>query len=878
MLEQMKRELTFHPNTEFIYRVADGNTQVQAAQIQELLKDGIDILIVSPNEPGPLTPLIEDAYHKGIPVIVVDRKTASPVYSCYVGNNNYEVGFLAGNYVRNILNGKGNIIEINGLANTNPALERNKGFAEGIGHTKDVKIITEVQGGWQEAIAFEEISKLKHQLEQADVVFAHNDVMAIGAYQASKKMGITKPIKFIGVDGLPGPGGGVEYVSDKILYATLLYPTGGEETIQTAFKILNKEPYTKNINLQTLVIDSSNVRLMKLQLDKIDNQQNDIKRRQTVIEDQIIITENQKIIIYVTSITLALALILGSVAFYYLRENKKINENLEKRNDEILLQKNQLVEITAKAEEATEAKFNFFTNISHEFRTPLTLILGPLETVLTSPRLHFTNRGYLEMVQKNVFRLLKLVNQLMDYRKIEQGKMKVSASQNDLVLFLEDIVHSFQELARKKNISLKFDAREKQLVVWFDVNMLDKVLFNLLSNAFKFTPEDGTVTVSVKKTPDLEFAVIQIKDSGIGISNGAATKIFEPFFQEENSKNRGSGLGLSLSAELIKLHGGSIQVQSEKNHGSCFEIRLPLGDAHLAANEKSGMKDTSPISSYEDIKIYSVEQNDITLLSEPIAGNESKYSILIIEDNADLRKFLKSRLENKYEILEAAKGDEGLSLAYDTIPDLILCDIILPGKEGIEILNTLKNDVRTSHIPIIIITAKGTVEDQIRGMKEKADGFIVKPFNFEILRETIESLLGNREMLKGHYTSALQNDTKSTPSTKIERKFINEFTAIVESNISNENFGVDDICKAMGVSRVQLYRKIKALLGLNINDYIVNVRLQKARFLLTNEDLSVAEIAFQVGFSSQAYFAKLFKSRFGCTASEYRTNKFSKNN
>ena len=833
-------------------------------------------MIVSPNEPDPLTPLIESVYNKGIPVIIVDRKTSSSVYSSYVGANNYEIGLLAGNYVKNILHGKGKVIEIEGLPNSNPTIERKKGFKDGILSSKDITLIGEIPGAWRQAIAFQETNKIKNLMEQADVVFAHNDEMAAGAYNAYKAMGITKTVKFIGVDGLAGPDGGIQFVSDRMLDATLLYPTGGQETIQTAFKILGKQPYKKEIDLQTLVIDSSNVRLIKLQLDKIDNQQNDITRRQSIINDQIIITENQKTIIYVTSITLAFALILGAVAFYYLRENKKINENLEKQNEEILSQKNQLIEITAKAKEATEAKFNFFTNISHEFRTPLTLILGPLDTVLHSPKLHYTNKGYLEMVQKNVLRLLKLVNQLMDYRKIEHGKMKLAVSENNLISFLDDVVVSFQELARKKNIRFILDTKEKNLMAWFDINMLDKVMFNMLSNAFKFTPEDGDVSVSVKKSPDGQYAVIQVKDSGIGMSEEAAQKVFEPFFQEENSKNRGSGIGLSLSLELIRLHKGNIQVKTQKDSGSCFEISIPLGDTYFEPNEKSSSLEQSLIPAYEDVKIYSVELSDIELQNEETNENFNAPSILIIEDNEDLRKFLKAKLENKFEVLEAGTGDSGLALAYNTIPDLILCDIILPRMEGLAILSTLKNDVRTSHIPIILLTAKGTVEDQVRGMKEKADGFIVKPFNFDILLETVESLLRNREMLKEHYSSALHMDTKSGPAKKIERKFINEFSALVESNISNENFEVDDICKSMGISRVQLYRKIKALLGVNINDYIINVRLQKAKFLLANEALSIAEVAFKVGFSSQAYFGKLFKSKFEMTPSEYRINKFSK--
>lgn len=873
MLDWMKRELTFHPNTELIYRDAKGNSEQQVRQIKELVSSGIDLLMVSPNEPLPLTTVVEEVYKKGIPVIVIERKIASSIYSSYVGADNYEIGLLAGNYIRNILNGRGNVIEITGIPKSTPAIERHKGFLDGIKSAPGIKVTAQVSGSWEKDSAAKEVSNIENKLNEADLVFAQNDVMAIGAHEIYKKMGLTRKIKFIGIDALPGPNGGIQFVSDKILDATLLYPTGGAEAIQTAFKILNKDSFSKEYKLQTLVIDSSNVRLMSLQLDKLNSQQADIERRQKLIEKQIAISENQRNIIYITSITLALALILGSIFFYFLTENKKINKKLEKQKEEILTQQNQLIEITAKAKEATEAKFNFFTHISHEFRTPLTLILGPLEHVLTSSKLHFSHKGYLEIAQKNTFRLLKLVNQLIDYRKLDHGKMTIKASENDLVSFVNEIVNSFQDLALKQRITLQVRSQERKLTVWFDVNMLDKVLFNLLSNAFKFTSEEGSIIISIKKSADGLNAILNVEDTGIGMSPEISEHAFDLFYHGDYS--RGSGLGLNLSKELIKLHHGSISIKSEINKGTNMEIYLPLGEAHFTAEEKTvePQKDTAP--AYEDLKIYSSESAKIELSNAESTLLKRENSILIIEDNDDLRDLLRTRFENDYEILESARGDDGLNQAYEIVPDLILCDIILPGKEGMQIVNTLKNDVRTSHIPIILLTAKGSIEEQIKGMKHKADAFIVKPFNLLYLEETIKSLLKNREMLKEHYSSIIPVENRNEASKKIDRKFVNEFVAIVESNLSNENFGVDDISKKIGISRVQLYRKVKALIGYNVNDYIMTVRLQKAKYLLKNENLSISEIAYQVGFASQAYFSRLFKSKFGSTPTEYRTNKFS---
>jgi YesN/AraC family two-component response regulator len=329
---------------------------------------------------------------------------------------------------------------------------------------------------------------------------------------------------------------------------------------------------------------------------------------------------------------------------------------------------------------------------------------------------------------------------------------------------------------------------------------------------------------------------------------------------------------LSLSKELIRLHQGEISIKSEKWKGATFEIRLPLGKAHLEPDEILAEK-PSPVNIYEDLKIYTSDIDPVLLKNDVNIVSPREHSILIIEDNDNLRAFLKRRLSDFYEIYEAENGTKGLSMVYDIVPDLIITDIILPGSDGIHITETLKKDLRSSHIPILLLTAKSSIEEQIAGIRSKADAFIAKPFNLEYLEETIKSLLNNRAMLREHYTSELPTESRSGSSTKIDRKFINEFTAIVENNLSNEDFTVDDICRLIGISRVQLYRKVKALIGFNVNDYILTVRLQKAKYLLTNDDLPISEVASKVGFSSQAYFSTVFKSKFSKTPTDYKEKK-----
>jgi signal transduction histidine kinase/DNA-binding response OmpR family regulator len=877
MIKEMERELSFHQEVDFILKEANLNSELQVEQIKDLVNEKIDLLIVSPNEAAPITSIVEKVYKAGTPVIVVDRNILSKNYSAFIGANNYKIGSYAGDYANSLLKGKGSVLEIGGPdLGSSADIGRHNGFTDFIKNYPGIKYITRFSANWDKFPDEYDKKFADALLSLPDIhlIFAQNDRLAFGAFKVCKKLGISERIKIIGVDGLPGENGGIELVEKGILKATILYPTGGVEAIQTAVNILTNKPYKKETDLSTTIIDSTNVRIMRLQNEKVLSQQEDIDKRQKKIEEQITITRNQTNIIVAISITLALALIFGAILFYYLHENKKINKKLEVQKEEILTQRNQLIELGKKAKEATDAKFNFFTNISHELRTPLTLILGPLEDLLSSPKLNFSTKAPLEMVKKNAMRLLRLVNQLMDFRKIEEAKMKLRASENNITAFIIEITNAFSEIAVKKKISYRVDSKDKELKVWFDVNMLDKILFNILSNAFKYTNDGGFINVLVDKDAGNNNAVIKIEDTGIGMSPETLAHAFDLFYQGNEGAYKGTGLGLALSKELITLHHGSIKIKSEKWKGATFEICIPLGKEHLKEDELE--KETALYElNYEDAKIYTNETEAIKPISpEYISATSKDQSILLIEDNQEIRMFVKNQLSKNYEIIEAENGNTGLNLAYEIVPDVIISDILLPGKDGMMITETLKNDIRTSHIPIIILTAKGSIEQQIEGLKLKADAYIVKPFNVQYLEETIKSLLLNREALKEHYTSELPNEyQRNSSSKKIDRKFVNQFSSIIENNIANEDFSVNDICKELGISRVQLYRKVKAVLGYNINDYILDVRMQKARYLLLNEDLSIAEISYKVGFASQAYFATVFKSKFSVTPKAFKESK-----
>lgn len=864
----MRRELSFHNNVRFIYTDATANSEKQVTQIDSLLGQHIDLLVVSPNEVQPLSTIIQKVYDKGIPVVLIDRKTNSDKYTAFIGAENFEVGQNAGRYAASILKGKGRVMEVTAQPDASPFIGRHNGFIDIISKYPGIQFLEKVDG--------RDKKKLDEYMRSAggvDLVFVHNDMMANDVYQSCKRIGIDKKVKIIGVDGLPVKGMGLDMVANREITATVLYPTGGEEAILTALNILENKPFHKENQLFTTVIDSTNVRLMKMQAEKLISQQKDIEERQKILDRQIIISHNQSTVIIIIALTLSLTLIFGGLSYYFLKENRKITSRLEVQNREISTQKNQLeqqknqlIEVSAKAEEAHQAKLNFFTNISHEFRTPLTLILSPLDELINNSKVHVSARQTLQLVEKNVLRLYRLVNQLMDFRKIEFKKMHVNASENDLVVFIKDIVSSYESLAKNKNISLHFLTAERKLPAWFDITMIDKVIFNLLSNAFKFTGENGYVHVSLLRYE--ADAVIKIEDSGVGMSKEAVQHVFEPFFQGEFENYKGTGLGLALSKELVELHNGSITVKSEKGKGTEFEIRLPLAAQSSPQHEMPAY--TNSIIK-EDAKIYTTELYEkLAFVPEEPDKLQKKHTILIIEDNADLRQYLKKRLSASYDVVDATDASVALQATFETVPDIIVCDVVMPGKSGLDLTKVLKSDIRTAHIPIILLTARSEEVQKIEGFKTGADAYITKPFNFTLLAQQINSLLLNRDKSKEHYSGEPIPGAISMTAKKSDRKFISDFIAIVEKNISNDAFSIEQICTEMNISHVQLSRKIKALLECNINDYIINTRLQKAKYYLQHESLSISEVAFKTGFSSATYFSTVFKNKLSMTPSEFK--------
>jgi signal transduction histidine kinase/AraC-like DNA-binding protein len=865
MIEGMQRQVSFHDDLTLIVKDADAKTSLQIIQIQELVSEGVDLLIVSPNESEAITPIIESVYQRGIPVIVLDRRTTSDQYTAFIGADNRSIGIDAAGYIATLLLEKGRVLELVENQHVTAFLDRHEGFKKAISEFRDIKV--------DEAPVKENGLTTYQQLiseNKYDVIFGPTDVVTFNAYQLADNLRLRQNASFIGIDGLPGAGNGIDMVAQGLLTATFLYPTGGEEAIETARKILKGEPYQKENILNSTVIDRKNVRVMKLQSEKILSQQQDIKAQQRRIDEQIKLYSNQRILLYVLMTFLVGVIVVGALAILAWKEKSELSKNLAIKKSEIESQRDKIVKMAEIAEKANAEKINFFTNISHEFKTPLTLILGPVDSLLSNPVLDKRQlQQNATLIRQNALRLLRLVNQLMDFRKMEDKKMILQVSENDLIAFVSNIMKAFDDVAKKRKILFDLIATETVLPVYFDPDMLDKVIFNLLSNAFKFTRDNGKIIVAIAKEAGDKNVVISVEDDGAGMSEETQKHAFDPFYSGDTL--HGTGLGLSLSKELIQLHHGKMSVSSRKGFGTRFSIILPQGGEHFTAEQIS--KGTEPFTrnSMYDILVSGQKQKSNSHEEENSTLHE--FTVLLIEDNDDLRAFLKDQLNKNYNVHESANGNDGVRLAFEIVPDVIISDIMLPGKSGFEVVQVLKDDLRTSHIPIIILTAKGNMDERITGIQTGADEYITKPFVLEFLNERIKALIKNRETLREHYSFDLPVNPEQTTPVGHDKKFVNDFKALVEKNVGNPDFNVNDVGPELAMSRIQVYRKVKALIGCSVNDYIINVRLKRAQYLLLNTDKSIAEISSEVGFSSPNYFATIFKARFNQSPKEFKSSR-----
>lgn len=560
-----------------------------------------------------------------------------------------------------------------------------------------------------------------------------------------------------------------------------------------------------------------------------------------------------------------------------------------------------LRELLKREDALHQAKLNFFTNISHEIRTHLALIIGPVEKLLLN-RQEGENARQLGTIKKNSESLLQLVSELMDFRKAESGHLQLHVSRENIVAFVRDIYTSFFNLAGTRNIKADFIASENDMEVYFDREQLEKVFFNLLSNAFKFTPDGGIISVLIEnRKPGVEIRVI---DNGKGIAPENLEKLFLNYYQEndDDTQNTGYGIGLALSHSIVELHGGTLQVSSEavsafnhsdgaeadhnhpKGNRTCFTVVLPAGKAHFSENQllpetqRTKLPEIGDDSGYEEKLIKAATTEATFQGSGSLPANQSnrsitrtdrKYSILLVEDNPELRTFIKDALEENYQVIESIHGAKGWESAVENIPDLIISDVMMPEMDGFELCRRLKTDARTSHIPVILLTAKTSTDHQVNGLQQGADIYLTKPFSIPVLELHIRNQLTSRETMRQKFSSEFTLQPKNIIINTIDEQFLNKAIQVIEDNMEDPAFGVQVLSTNMTMSQPVLYKKVKALTDMSVNDFIKSIRLKKAAQLLQQDGLTIYEIAYMVGYSDRKYFSKEFKKQFGTTPSEY---------
>ncbi|MDO6492231.1 MULTISPECIES: hybrid sensor histidine kinase/response regulator transcription factor [unclassified Cellulophaga] len=865
MNESMQIQSDF--NSDIDLKILDGkdNVEKQIEDIKQFIKEKVDVLIISPIKSKPITPFVNKAIEQGIPVLIVDRKIDGQNYTSYIGGDNIQIGKNAANYIASLnKNDDKKILEITGLKGSSPAKERHLGFKYVISAITNLSITHTIEGNWEANSIKEPLNTYLDKNKDIDYIFCHNDRMALGAWEILVDKKLDKKIDVIGVDGLTGANGGIQLVKDKILKATIYYPTGGDEAIKTAIKIINGEKVAKKNILETIVIDSRNADIMSNQFDKIIQHQKDILKQQEKIKLQEETYTNQSNVLKIVFGLFILSIVLGIFSIYSGYNIKKKKQELEASNIEIKKQRNKIKKIATEAELSNEAKVNFFTGLSHEFKTPITLILSSIESLSDNKTIRDNNLTKdIRLIFNNSKRLLRLINQLLDFRKAEEHQFKLKASKVNLLEFSETIYEDFKYEAQKKDIKFTLETNNKDLEIYIDKNLIDKVYFNLLSNAFKFTPENGEITIKIEDHKNKDFINIYFKDTGIGIPRDDLDKVFKAFFRGTNNNKSSSGIGLLLSKEFIELHKGSIAVSSKL--GTEFTIKLHKGSSHLSEDEiicETDVLETSVINFFN-------EDEDNVFNESSIADSQDNYVILIIEDNLDLIKFLKSKLSLNYEV-HLSNGIDAIEKALDIIPDIIICDVNLPDKDGFTICEVLKNDLRTSHIPTIILTALESKDSYIKGLESGADLYLTKPFSFSVLSQSIKTTIYNREKLRYYFINNIHKINSQENFGSTEQDFIIQINNLIEDNIDNSNFSVETMAENLNISRVQLYRKLKAILGVNVSDYILNTRLDKAKKLLKESSLSISEIAYATGFSSPNYFSTSFKSKFDTSPKQYR--------
>lgn len=820
-----------HDNVTLKFASANDNDRLQKQQIEQFIKEGVNLLIVSPNQIHTISSVIDKAYDAGIPVILFDRKTDSRKYTAFIGADNYEAGHEIGYFIGQQLEGKGNIAEICGLQASSPAIERNRGFMDALKNYPDIKVVARGYGDWiKESGVTAMDSILVQSKESFQYVFAQNDRMALGALQSIKKHKV-KGIKIVGIDALPVPGGGMENVRDGNLEASYIYPTRGDSVMQLALNILEKKPYKRDNYLKGALVTKANANVLLMQNEEMNKQTARLNALHGKVDTYLVQYNHQKM--YIVLFSIILLLLIGIMVYIY-------RTILMKRRIE---------------EEANKAKLQFFTNISHELRTPLTLIADPVNYIIHDDNLNSQQRSMLQIVQRNVLVLTQLVSEILDFRKVQNGKMELRLSDFNLAESMKQWIMLFSASAQKKHITISMDAPDT-IMFRADQDKIERICYNLLSNALKYTSEGGEISLMAKEEGGR--VMISVADNGCGISSDELPYIFDRFYQAKNA-GRGTGIGLAIVKAFTELHHGEVSATSIEGKGSTFTIHIPVRQKGEVTNQSTEkIEQLVEPSSAEEVPN---QARHIDELIQPYQTD--KPEVLIIDDNIDIRTYLRSVLSEKYNVSEAADGKAGLELARKIVPDIVLSDIMMPVMDGLAFCQQLKTDKAISHIPVILLTARSLDEQRAEGYEHGADAYLSKPFSLRLLLSRIDNLIESRKKLNQTWSKGVEDDEIGNISNEIDKSFLKQLRKIIQENLANSDLSVEQIGDEIGLSRVQLYRKVKALTGYSPVEIVRKARLTRARHFLQTTERTVSEVAYAVGFSTPSYFSKCYKDEFG---------------
>ena len=865
MNDEINREIMFHEDAVVEIRSADDNNAKQIEDIRYFVDNDFDIIIVSPNEAAALTPIIKQTYENGVPIVIFDRNINGDSYTARIGVDNEGLGKSAAHYALHLLGSGAKAIEIYGLKGSTPAEGRHDGFLKEFETNGGVLVASE-PGNWNKEDAIPVTDSLLRAYPDINLIYAHNDRMAIGASEVAERLG-RNDIKIIGIDAAPNIG--IQAVADSIIDATFLYPTEGHRLIKTALSILKNEPYDRETIIPvSSAVDLSNADILLRQNETLKEETQKMKILKAQIDDYWAQHSSQTSLFYAS---IAIIILLFGVGFLWLRaywQRSRHQKELMAQNRLLEEERDKQKQLNEQLQDATQSKLMFFTNVSHDLRTPLTLIAEPVAQLASAENLTPQQHTLIRIADKNTRILQRLINQILDFRKYENGKLNLKLTEVDFNKTVHDWMESFYAIAKKRDIKLTLSASDPEhpLPIALDLEKIERVFFNLLSNAFKYTPDNGTITMSYEC--DGDTLIFRVADTGEGISERDLGNIFDRFFQVDRIHPKGSGIGLSLAKAFVELHGGTISVESTLNKGSVFTVSLPV--THVSGDVVCPEK--------------AIGRNEVTAELDTIETNLSfdteKPIVLIIDDNKDIQKLVGELLNDNYNIITATNGKDGVKMAAKYVPDLIICDVMMPVMDGMECCRHIKEEISTSHIPVLMLTACSMDEQRVQGYDSGADGYLSKPFNSAVLRSKCASLITNRKRVKELWQSHIAphvktgsepSARKNIPTSDIDDEFYNRFLEIFKAEMGHSDLNVDKIASMLGLERSQFYRKIKALTNYAPVELIRRLRLQHGRVLLTTTNKTISEIAYETGFSTPAYFTKCYRDAYGETPSEVRS-------